>query len=160
MDAAGFELDFPTLVLQIGYEVNVGQGTARVGYKYRQGKEPGSNCTLFPSNGTLASRERAIMDFDYGLPPPIGFSPVRLWFVSNNPDKYIFEFGCHDRNQVINGVCYYRWYINIILREGQLDNPPMRELVWELWQKFGLKFDDPRNTFLWVGYECPDDVLP
>ncbi|WAR15500.1 hypothetical protein MAR_005605 [Mya arenaria] len=69
-------------------------------------------------------------------------------------------FSCIERNIVRNGACYGRWYVDIIMSEGKLDNPPMHLIVRELWQKFGLKFDDPRNTFLWIGYECPGDILP
>ncbi|XP_052809127.1 uncharacterized protein LOC128237574 [Mya arenaria] len=165
IDGIGFlqERILPTFAARSGYEITE-QNTTRIGFKFRPDSVPNSPCVLVQAtndipDGTLASSDRAIMDFDILLDPPLGLSPFRLWIVSDFPDQYIFEFGCRNRTNIIDGVCYDRWFLDIIFTEGKSDNPPMHKIVKEMGQKFGLKFDDPRNTFMSIGYECPGDIL-
>ncbi|WAR09639.1 hypothetical protein MAR_034715 [Mya arenaria] len=70
IDAVGFLKDglLPFYVINIGYEIT-DRNTTRIGFKYRTENVSGPNCMLLQATndvpeGTLASRDRAIMNFE------------------------------------------------------------------------------------------------
>ncbi|WAR08571.1 hypothetical protein MAR_018529, partial [Mya arenaria] len=127
----------------------------------RLDKDPGSGCIVNVagvniSDGTVSSKSKAILDFEFVLGPPLTSTPGRFYFTSDCPDDYVFAYACANLNNIIEGVCYDRLLVDIII--FKLDRPPMHKIVRELWKKFGLKFDDPRNTYNRIGLPCTEDV--
>ncbi|XP_052801900.1 uncharacterized protein LOC128232411 [Mya arenaria] len=128
-----------------------------VGFKYREGKEPGAPCRKVELEGNLTRGDHAIIDLDLTFPEPLGHMTPRYWLMSDHPDDYVLLFSCINPAQVQDRVCYGRWYAEVFVTSDPPDHPPMHLIVEELYRKLGLTLDNPGFRFINTGHACPEE---
>ncbi|WAQ99212.1 hypothetical protein MAR_023585 [Mya arenaria] len=104
----------------------------------------GANCSvitkeMFP-RGRFSSQDKAIMDNGPPVTEPQGVSEWRYWMMTitqktmasssdavegADPGRFFIATTSNRMNNIRDGICYGRWFLEVNFPVDKLDNPPM-----------------------------------